>query len=171
MVRTLNCYLYTFFVRYLSKLIIFNFDILHTVNQIPGTNMQLSLPMPPLAGVPVRGSANQLEEPNDLGSAYRRSFSSTNELVRNSSPLGTPVGSDTSSVARRTSGHLVVGSPDSNAKEQLLAIYTEKNSAHELSKLDKTNIAEVAKQHVVGRMKFVLPDRKFPSFWQPDLYI
>jgi hypothetical protein len=31
------------------------------------------------------------------------------------------------------------------------------------------NIAEAAKDQVLGRIKFILPNRMFPSFWQSDL--
>ena len=119
-----------------------------------------------------RGAEGELEEPRDLRQSYGGSFSPTSTVVRNSSPLGTPVGNANVGVsAFQMTGNIVVGSPDSNAREKLLSVYTDKSSVHELSKLDKTNIAEVAKQHVIGRMKFVLPDRKFPSFWQPDLLV
>jgi hypothetical protein len=116
------------------------------------------------------GGQGELEEPRGLSQTYGGRFSPSSTSVRNSSPLGTPVGNTNVGVsAFRMTGNIVVGIPESNAREKLLALYTEKTSAHVLSKVDKTNIAEVAKQQVVGRMKFILPDRKFPSFWQPDL--
>jgi len=122
--------------------------------------------MPPLPHVS-RIREDILEEPYALGHVTGGSFSPGSAPVRNSTPIGTPNMTPTSNPVTQLAG--VTGSPALNSREKLLRIYTEKASSHVLTKYDNTNIAEVTKLHVIGRIKFVLPDRKFTSFWQPDL--
>lgn len=136
---------------------------LYSEHQFPRRPQSLQ-PMPPLTAA---GNGEGLEEPRELGPAFGWSFSPDGTLVRNSPPIGTPTVTTNGSNATTVSG--LTDSQSPNAREKLLRIYTEKDSSHVLTRHDKTNIAEVTKQHVIGRIKFVLPDRKFPSFWQPDL--
>lgn len=126
--------------------------------------------MPPLPGAAVEGPTDILEEPHSLGqvSSVRECFSPNGTLVRNSTPLvGTPTLIATSSAATQLSG--LTGSTAISARERLLRIYTDKDSSYKLTTYDKTNIADVTKDNILGRIKFILPDRKFTSFWQPDL--
>lgn len=51
----------------------------------------------------------------------------------------------------------------------MLRTYSDTTDKYELSSLDKSNIRETAKKHLVIKVKFVLPDKKYPSFWKPDL--
>ena len=121
--------------------------------------------MPPL---PVPEGEDHLEEPHaEPRLAFNgRSFSPGNTLVRNTS-----IGTTTLTVANGGATHVsgLTGSTAQNLRELLLQIYTQKASSHVLTKQDEINISEVAKNHVIGRLKFILPDRQFPSFWQPDL--
>jgi hypothetical protein len=107
-----------------------------------------------------------LEEPYNLGQQNGRSFSPRTTMARNAS-IHTPV------ITARNSGATIVsgltGTTAQTSRELMLRIYTEKSSSHLLTNHDKMNIAEAAKNFVVGRIKFILPDRKFQSFWQPDL--
>ena len=118
--------------------------------------------MPPLPPGRSRVHDDILEEPHPLGQVAGGSFSPGGTLVRNSTPIGTPNMTPPGTPA-------IMVSPAANTREKLLRIYTEKASSHVLTTYDNTNIAEVTKLHIVGRIKFVLPDRKFMSFWQPDL--
>jgi hypothetical protein len=122
--------------------------------------------MPPLPGTS-RVRDDILEEPYALGHVRGGSFSPGAAPMRNSPPRSTPNMTPTSTPVTQMSG--VTGTPATSARETLLRIYTEKASSHVLTKYDNTNIAEVTKLHILGRIKFVLPDRKFTSFWQPDL--
>jgi hypothetical protein len=125
--------------------------------------------LPPLPPLPVTQELH-LEEPYTLGDDGR-SFSSHNMMVRNSSIVSPMV--TTTSDATQISG--ITGSIASQNSSQvareslMLRTYTNKETSHVLSNYDKANIAEAAKKYLVGRLKFILPDRKFPSFWQPDL--
>jgi hypothetical protein len=123
-----------------------------------------------MPALPPRGDAGingGLEEPYDLEQhAGGRSFSPRTTMARNCS-LQTPIVTTANSGATIMSG--LTGSTAQTSRELMLRIYTEKSSSHTLSNLDKVNIAEAAKNFVVGRIKFILPDRKFQSFWQPDL--
>jgi hypothetical protein len=117
----------------------------------------------------VAGGEGHLEEPRNLGQEFdqQRSFSPNGTLVRNSSPINT-------ATVRVENGGLTQVSPLTSStaqrsRELLLRVYLEKASRHALTKQDNMNIAEAAKDHVLGRIKFILPDRMFPSFWQPDL--
>ena len=125
----------------------------------------------PMPALPPRGdgtvSDERLEEPYDLEQhAGGRSFSPRTTMARNSS-LQTLVITAADTGATFVSG--LTGSTAQTSRELMLRIYTEKSSSHTLSNLDKVNIAESAKTFVVGRIKYILPHRKFQSFWQPDL--
>jgi hypothetical protein len=126
----------------------------------------VSQPMPALPSES-DGNVNveRLEEPYDLERHGVRSFLPRTTMARNSSIHTTPVIRTDNTGATVVSG--LTGSTAQTSRELMLRIYTEKSSSHTLSKLDK--VAQAAKEFVVGRIKFILSDRKFQSFWQPDL--
>jgi hypothetical protein len=125
--------------------------------------------MPPLPGAAGGQQDGQLEEPRNLSPEFdqQRNFSSNSSLVRNSSAVATTTVTVDNGGATHVSP--LTSSTAQKSKELLLRIYTEKESRHDLTKYDKITIGDFTKDHILGRMKFILPDRKFPSFWQPDL--
>jgi hypothetical protein len=125
--------------------------------------------MPPLPGAAGGQQDGQLEEPRNLSPEFdqQRNFSSNSSLVRNSSAVATTTVRVNSDGATQVSP--LTSSTAQRSKELLLRIYTEKESRHVLTKYDKITIGDFTKDHILGRMNFILPDRKFPSFWQPDL--
>jgi hypothetical protein len=126
-----------------------------------------AMPPLPMAG----GQEGQLEEPRNLSQEFdkqQRSISPNSTLVRNSSAIAPE---QTVRVENGGATHVspLTSSTAQRSKELLLRIYTEKESRHDLTKYDKITIGDFTKDHILGRIKFILPDRKFPSFWQPDL--
>lgn len=121
--------------------------------------------MPPLPPLP---AGVELEEPHAIG-PDARSFSPQTMMVRNNS-LGTPTlatRSDASQVSGITGS---IRSDRATSESLMLRTYSDTVSSHVLTKHDKTNIVDTAKKYLLGRLKFIQSaDRKFPSFWQPDL--
>lgn len=103
-----------------------------------------------------------LEEPHHLGAGGNdgRNFSPHSMMVRNP-PVSTPAGSVVSAITDNT---------DQVAREGLmLRTYSDNSTSYILTSHDKTNIKDVSKKHLVTKVKFILSDRVYPSFWQPDL--
>jgi hypothetical protein len=101
-----------------------------------------------------------LEEPHRLGGGNDgRNFSPHSMMVRNP-PVSTPT----------TPVSAITDNTDQVAREGLMLRTDSDNStSYILTSHDKTNIKDVAKKHLVTKVKFVLSDRVYPSFWQPDL--
>ena len=119
-----------------------------------------SLPPPQTVGLDI------LEEPHALGDDGGRNFSPLGTVVR-TPPFSTSVVT-LASVATPVSG--MTNTTVSVVREGLmLRTYSDMAEVHALNSLDKANIRETAKKHLVGVVKFVLPDKTYPSFWQPDL--
>jgi hypothetical protein len=109
--------------------------------------------------------ARAMEQEFDL----QRSFSPNGTLVRKSSPINTTTVEVENGCLTQVSP--LTSSTVQRSRELLLRVYLEKASSHTLTKQDKMNIAAAAKDHVLGRIKFILPNRMFPSFWQPHLHM
>lgn len=120
-----------------------------------------SLPLPQQVGADIL-----LEEPHRLGDTEGINFSPPGTGVRTLT-FGTPV------VTLGSTGTPVSGMSDSSVTAMreglMLRTYSDTTDKYELSSLDKSNIREMAKKHLVIKVKFVLPDKKYPSFWKPDL--
>jgi hypothetical protein len=125
------------------------------------------MPALPLEGDDNVNIERLVEEPYDIERHGVRSFLPRNTMARNSSLHTAPVIRTNDTGGTVVSG--LTGSTAQTSRELMLHVYTEKSSSHTLSKLDKVNIAQAAKEFVVGRIKFILPERKFQSFWQPNL--
>lgn len=125
--------------------------------------------MPPLPGL---GRNDGLQEPYALGNGGL-GFSPRNTLVRNN-PIGTPtvtlMGGNSTQVSDVTGDSVLRDSERAVRKVLLLSTYSNSACSHVLTKQDKRNIADAAKKHLLGRLKFIVStDKRFTSFWQPDL--
>jgi hypothetical protein len=125
--------------------------------------------MPPLPGL---GRNDGLQEPYALGNGIL-GFSPRNTLVRNN-PIGTPnltlMGGNSTQVSDVTGDSVLLDSERAARKVLLLSTYSNSACSHVLTKQDKRNIADAAKKHLLGRLKFIVStDKRFTSFWQPDL--
>lgn len=125
--------------------------------------------MPPLPGL---GRNDGLQEPYALGNGGL-GFSPRNTLVRNN-PIGTStvtlMGGNSTQVSDVTGDSVLRDSERAARKVLLLSTYSNSACSHVLTKQDKRNIADAAKKHLLGRLKFIVStDKRFTSFWQPDL--
>ena len=109
---------------------------------------------------------DRLEEPYRLGND--RNFSPPDLAVRNSfvGPIVTTRFGENSQYSPITDT-----SPASAValRSAMLESYNNTVAAHTLTTADKSNIADVTKKHILGKLKFVQNKKDFPSFWKPDL--
>jgi hypothetical protein len=117
--------------------------------------------------VPVVATGDGLEEPYRFGDD--RNFSPPGLGVRNSfvgPAVITRFGDNSSQYSPITDA-----SPAAAValKGVMLECYNNSAASHTLTGEDKSNITDVTKKHILGKLKFVQNNKDFGSFWKPDL--